>query len=1277
PLKLAVITTGDKWVMMCWKQPLSGNALGYLVVTHHNDSSMTHNVTAAQLGLKKDLLCTSVSNLEKWSNYTVQVAGWNNEEVGIRTPPVSFSTRVNRKACEVDIDDCDPYPCFNNATCIDGLNNYACICQRGFEGDLCQHNIDECMADPCLNGAVCIDKIGSYLCNCPQGYDGDYCEDEIDECMSLPCLNGGVCTDAFNDFSCDCPSGFNGKRCEWDVDLCQSQPCQNGAECIDLVDHFSCKCRHGYEGILCELKVQCPAEVLQTDRGTFLWKPVEHGIISRLLCPYGMDTNYTEFYSNWQEFYIANTSSQHFAIDDLMDSPQHSRKSKEETKYNNKKTNYFNNTKKMKDELKRLSVTYKQTSIKLQGHLKDVDSARTQQFSENDELRKKMESRLQVDNEGRAYAVRSCLQWNDGSVAWTNMVDSICRDKHSTFIEKWSQDLEQLTKDPTQINVEVFINTSIQIRKILEYAISDKKIAQTMFSVMSNMMAVNDTVLDNGDRSGNITRSLVQVIDTYSSFVKLSKSGKIVIVTENLALETREYSTPDSLCYSPPKTLVKQTAIVLEDGAQVNEGNQDILINIPREAIDKALKQVQILRLQFVYYKNSKFFRANNVNSSLPSNSITKQHVISASVSGIHIGNLTEPLEYLFHNFHGNAKQKCVYWDPESQEWLDDGIETNQSSEWIQCQSSHMTAFSVLLDPQLGTAIPDKHRQLLSIISYVGSTCSIVGLFLTILTYSLFRCLNRDRSGKIVLNLSISLLLMNIAFLLVTLEQYVDNHRLMFIDICTAVAVATHYLVLTSLMWMLVEALNMYQLLITVFATAETRFMCKRMFCAWGVPLVIVGGTVCYDLQFYNSSEADYCMVTTSKPILYYIAYLGPSCLILVINCIVFILVSKVLFQRRIHGIGKMESPIITVAQIRGAFTVMTLLGVTWVFGALALGEAKLVFQYIFCISNSLQGFIIFVVRCVQYPEARMAWLTLIHTGKLKKHRGSHGGYGMPSSSHSRHTISSSTHSEIQARHRASSTRKTSRNSSLWSRLNKYDAQHKSNSYSYSNSSFHNTLRSSCSSEYKPQCKTDFLKESSTDGNSQSQGSTVGDSCHMTPISDKLRKSVDFLSRSQSMDMGAICSKSNIALSLESNRHTCSLKRGSSMRVKEPQIPPVQEKQQSGSQQSLSTKEGEDTSWQFMRAPPDGMSESKPSTIVESQTTNLSHSDQGYMSGVCTAEHSPESPHLEPKQAITPQSLETSGTNEGSMKTPELYADVKPSTEVKHTAMICRLEYDF
>ena len=66
----------------------------------------------------------------------------------------------------------------------------------------------------------------------------------------------------------------------------------------------------------------------------------------------------------------------------------------------------------------------------------------------------------------------------------------------------------------------------------------------------------------------------------------------------------------------------------------------------------------------------------------------------------------------------------------------------------------------------------------------------------------------------------------------------------------------------------------------------------------------------------------------------------------------------------------------------------MTLLGITWVFGPLAINEAKLVINYLFTILNSLQGFLIFIFRCCFNPEVRMAWILLLKTGKFKRRKG-------------------------------------------------------------------------------------------------------------------------------------------------------------------------------------------------------------------------------------------------------------------------------------------------
>jgi hypothetical protein len=36
--------------------------------------------------------------------------------------------------CETNTDDCQSNQCENNGTCVDGLEDYYCNCQAGFEG---------------------------------------------------------------------------------------------------------------------------------------------------------------------------------------------------------------------------------------------------------------------------------------------------------------------------------------------------------------------------------------------------------------------------------------------------------------------------------------------------------------------------------------------------------------------------------------------------------------------------------------------------------------------------------------------------------------------------------------------------------------------------------------------------------------------------------------------------------------------------------------------------------------------------------------------------------------------------------------------------------------------------------------------------------------------------------------------------------------------------------------------------------------------------------------
>jgi hypothetical protein len=65
-----------------------------------------------------------------------------------------------------DIDECDPDPCLNGATCTDSntdnsieLHQYHCDCPTGYNGTNCEYDTDACDPDLCQNGATCASKV--------------------------------------------------------------------------------------------------------------------------------------------------------------------------------------------------------------------------------------------------------------------------------------------------------------------------------------------------------------------------------------------------------------------------------------------------------------------------------------------------------------------------------------------------------------------------------------------------------------------------------------------------------------------------------------------------------------------------------------------------------------------------------------------------------------------------------------------------------------------------------------------------------------------------------------------------------------------------------------------------------------------------------------------------------------------------------------------------------------------------------------------------------------
>jgi hypothetical protein len=59
--------------------------------------------------------------------------------------------------CNMNIDDCANNPCKNSATCVDGINDFTCICETGWRGKHCEILISPCDEITCARNSLCLD----------------------------------------------------------------------------------------------------------------------------------------------------------------------------------------------------------------------------------------------------------------------------------------------------------------------------------------------------------------------------------------------------------------------------------------------------------------------------------------------------------------------------------------------------------------------------------------------------------------------------------------------------------------------------------------------------------------------------------------------------------------------------------------------------------------------------------------------------------------------------------------------------------------------------------------------------------------------------------------------------------------------------------------------------------------------------------------------------------------------------------------------------------------
>ncbi|XP_074663101.1 adhesion G-protein coupled receptor G6-like isoform X2 [Tubulanus polymorphus] len=504
-----------------------------------------------------------------------------------------------------------------------------------------------------------------------------------------------------------------------------------------------------------------------------------------------------------------------------------------------------------------------------------------------------------------------------------------------------------------------------------------------LVDAFSDLIDVNQTVLDEIQNSNNSIRKVLKQIEHLSNKIVVYGNESITVRQKNIELRV---ISPDS---------IEDKGMTLHFSAE--DGTDETNVYLPK-SISKENETVKI-----VFYPNTALFQALEAQGrrNVVSQGFLTSKVLAVSVGMHEKADLPQPIILKFRNLNRQDPTKqsvvrCVFWDFMANDgkgnWSTEGCLTTVTVSGItSCECNHLTNFALLMNVYDASSrqISTQQNRSLSILSIAGCVLSLVGLFLTLLTYIMFRKLRKSIPSQLLICLCVALFCVDIVFLF-------ESSVKIDMTLCKIAAVLLHYFLLSSFTWMLIEAFYMYLALIKVFQPYFNRILLKFSLVGWGLPLIIVIITMAVSFQSYGLQGASGQNICWLKEKAFYGAFLAPVCLILLINSATFVMVIKQIHQmtkRRAMHVTNQEKMSIS-SQIKGAIGVLLLLGLTWIFGLLSIKEtATSIFSYIFVLLNALQGLFIFVFYCVLKKEVRVAWKNVLDkkdTVFLSNNKGTH-----------------------------------------------------------------------------------------------------------------------------------------------------------------------------------------------------------------------------------------------------------------------------------------------
>uniref|UniRef100_A0A7N8WT93 Adhesion G protein-coupled receptor D1 n=1 Tax=Mastacembelus armatus TaxID=205130 RepID=A0A7N8WT93_9TELE len=308
----------------------------------------------------------------------------------------------------------------------------------------------------------------------------------------------------------------------------------------------------------------------------------------------------------------------------------------------------------------------------------------------------------------------------------------------------------------------------------------------------------------------------------------------------------------------------------------------------------------------------------------------------------------------------------CAFLDYSSNEgvWSNEGcVRSEGNMTYSVCLCNHLTNFAILMQV-VPLKLTTGHRVALSTIGYVGCSISIFCLAITLVTFAVLSSVSTIRNQRYHIHANLSFAIL-VAEILLLISARFDPGTLP----CKIMAVLLHFFFLSAFAWMLVEGLHLYSMVVKVFGSEGSKHFYYYGI-GWGSPLVICVVSMTSALDSYGN--VDNCWLSLKNGAIW--AFVAPALFVIVVNIGILVSVTRIISRisgenYKVHGDANAVK-----LTAKAVAVLLPILGISWIFGVLAVNKNSLPFLYVFAVFNSLQGFFVFLFHCLLNSEVRAAF---------------------------------------------------------------------------------------------------------------------------------------------------------------------------------------------------------------------------------------------------------------------------------------------------------------